>query len=226
MKKHLLLIICAASLSGIISAEETDSSEKTQFKTAEITTKKNMKQVRAVLKDWGQLAEARLLLAHFSTQIDASQKESAMASAGIISSITDNVKKKSRKIELHVALDAQNKIQAIAITQLSKGCHALKLLATNPENIEIFGYEKAVRGSGTAIIAHLANKILQKKSGCKKLHLFALSSALDFYTKLGFVKDHKKPQLMMLKRQDMKRLVSESEDVVKFSSKEPKLAHL
>lgn len=225
MKSYKLLLICTFVLFGSLQAQDSDTcpADKTHFVTCEIKNKKNIKAVRTTLKNWGLLSVARAIIAQVSDQIDEKHSEEASSSYGIISSIDEVLKKQKGKFQLHVALDDTNTIQAIAITQLAKGANKLELLATHPENIEIFGYEKPTRGAGTAIITHLANAILNKPTGSTKLHLFALDNAKSFYEKLGFIVNPKDPECHVMKRKSMRALVAKNKDFIDFLDEEPRI---
>ncbi|MBS0635633.1 MAG: GNAT family N-acetyltransferase [Verrucomicrobia bacterium] len=217
MKNYFVILIC---IFGTVQAHESEHCDHARLKTVEITSKKNLKTVRAVLANWNVLSMARMYLALFSSQFNDSQKESASASDAILATMGESL---DENVEIHVALDEQDQIQAIAFTQLKVGCKYLALLATNPENISIIGYEKPLRGAGTALIAHISNTLLQGQGGCKKLHLTPLPSAIGFYKKLGFVEDPRHLGSLILSRTSMRELLAATADRVTILKKEPKL---
>lgn len=182
------------------------------LKACEVKGKQGIDSLKKTLKEWKITAKHRMKLASSSSAINDQKKFTCSLSYTIIRTLLKELKKRPKERSIYVTYDETMKVQAVALASLQKGCNRLSLIATHPENIPIFGYEQGVKGAASAIVSTIAKEILQKKSGCKKLHLDAFEAAMPFYEKLGFVRDTKKEQRrdeaihLMLKRHTMKQL--------------------
>lgn len=194
--------------------------------TAKILHTKMSKRLKEVCKLWNEKAKykndiAQSVVAH----LDATKQLIASDSANIVDGLKSCIPKKPNKTDdaVYIAYDASGKVHAVALVDLSKRkTHQIDLLATNPDNVIILGNETGpVRGAGSAVITHVVHDILHSKAfKKKKLQLTAVPSAVSFYEKLGFTMNEDAD--MVMKKQDMEKLVGAKPVTHQIQTKEPK----
>jgi predicted GNAT family acetyltransferase len=166
----------------------------------QITNKKELKKVSKALNTWVETSAAKQILVDKSKNIhyDKKIKQLAHDLVTMTTMVKGSLNKKllkDRKVKVFAAYDDQNhRLQGVAIASIpkgKKGCNTLDELVTNPENVPVLGYEQGLRGTGTALVKKVAEEVLARGKGCKKLHLTHTYSAEEFYKKLGFEDDPK-----------------------------------
>lgn len=112
---------------------------------------------------------------------------------------------------LYVAFNSAKKVEGVALAYFSSIENAkIGYLATNPDNIPVPGMEdRSIRGSGTALVRHIAHDVLESASPNKNLSLLSKESAIPFYEKLGFTRIGM-TNGMLLQENDLKKLVYNS----------------
>lgn len=179
--------------------------------TAKILNPKTTKRLHEIAKEWHAKAKFKKDLSNAAeAQVAKDKRELADDSnmlAGWFEKDMKDLKPTKRKDAVYIAYDSAMKVQAMVCASLSKKeTQEIDILATNPDNVVVFGTEQSmVRGAGTAIITHIAHEVLQnKKFKKKKLGLVATETAEPFYKKLGF-KENKEGDFV-LKKSKMEEL--------------------
>ncbi|MBS0656390.1 MAG: GNAT family N-acetyltransferase [Verrucomicrobia bacterium] len=201
------------------------------IKTSIVKNPKKIKFLQKETKAWSNHAEVRYEIGEFLKKyITKDQRRALESSEIVVSDIRNSLATKSvRHKKVYVARDGDNVVQAIAIVAFKAKKNEIKLIATNPENMPVFGYEKATRGGGTALITHIVRDSMQKRHK-RGLYLNSIPSAVGFYEKLGFVgrsrtrSDWLKP--MVLRTEKMQALVGKHMSEIKVQKHEPRKSGL
>jgi hypothetical protein len=218
------------SLAHHVDQQEKQNDSNVIIKTSVVKNPKKIKHLKEETKAWHNHAEIRYEMGDFLKKyITKDQRKSLESSEIVVSDIRNSLATKSIKHrKIYIARDVDNVVQAIAIVAFKKK-NKIKLIATNPENIPVFGYEKTTRGGGTALITHIVRDSMQKRH-TKGLYLNAIPSAVAFYEKLGFVERNRKRRdwlkPMVLRPEKMPALVDKHIIDIKVQKHEPKISGL
>lgn len=208
----------------------TNSNQPQELKTNSVHKEKSIKRLIRTSRHWEEHAHGKIFLKD-NKLVDLTEKQITQLddSASIIYDIKHHlIEGKAKKA--YIVRDKQNVIQAIAIASF-KNENNLLLMATNPENIAVCKYEKATKGAGSALLAHLYTKILNKMTGSKRLHTSSLPSAVEFYEKAGFTqvsKEHRKDGIipMVIDAPAMALFINQLPPTLRIKNREPKPENL
>lgn len=203
--------------------------------TAKITKKSNCKELKGILKTWHEKAKSKDVQAknlHLSRDKQKQAGESRFILNLMKSDMPKKVKNKTVQKESdeipYVAYTADAKIQAVALRGFEDGVgQRVELLATSPDNVQVFGDEPAVRGAAKALMKHIVLDMVQEGSK-GDLHLDSRPLAKGFYESLGFEDDKSfeydaELPSMILRKEKFLQLLEKLKDVGIPTSNDPKL---
>lgn len=192
--------------------------------TVSIKDKTKIESIRKMAKYWAEHAAVRMYIAENNMRKEPFTKRELQLlsdSVNSLSTLKSKLKKNPKKI--YIARDADGNVQGIAMVCL-KNKNKIKLLATNPENLPIIGYEKVTAGVETGLMAHLFKKALKNTFGNKNVSFKVPPSAIEICEHIGFKAST--PNQMSIQPSAMKAFVNTLPPGIITEKKEPKLSDL
>jgi hypothetical protein len=178
----------------------------------QVKDKKAINKLKKHVKQWQKIAEQKIK----SFPVNSPKRQVAEDSASVAQAIAKQLSFiKKEKLSVFAAYDGSKKIQGIALAKIPPKTHASEIenMAVNPESIRLIG-NKHIKGTGTALVKKIVDKVLHNKNKCKEVRALALHAAIPFYEKLGFTFDSENgggcsyAEAMVLSHKSMQKLMN------------------
>jgi hypothetical protein len=178
----------------------------------QVKDKKTLNKLKKHVEQWQKIAEQKIK----SFPENSPEHQVAEDAAGEAQAIAKQLSFiKKEKLSVFAAYNGSKKIQGIALAKIPPKTYASEIenMVVNPESIQLIG-NKPVKGTGTALIKKIVDKVLHNKNKCKELRALALHAATPFYEKLGFTFDVENgggcsyAEAMVLSHKSMKKLMN------------------